>query len=218
MTLNPYLQTGPDLAGLILIVGLLCALIYGVSLARQKPSFWRSICKTVPLTCLTLAAWLYGLPVLLIAALGASALGDMALSHDGEKPFLAGLGYFLIAHVFYILLFWQYFEPVEVHSLTLMAVFFLAIYSAIFAKVLWPHLGNMRLPVSVYICAIFAMGLAAVLLPERFLLVRLGAVAFILSDSILAIEIFIQKRPALTTQMVWLSYSVGQGLIFYGFL
>src|SRR5690606_35215113 len=40
-------------------------------------------------------------PWLLAAALGLSALGDALLTRDGQKPVLAGLASFLVAHIVY---------------------------------------------------------------------------------------------------------------------
>ena len=44
-------------------------------------------------------------PLLLVAALALSAVGDAFLSRDGDKAFLGGLASFLAAHLVYIALF-----------------------------------------------------------------------------------------------------------------
>lgn len=60
-------------------------------LAARPPGLWRSVAKTGAVLLLALGGWTSGAPILLIAALGLCALGDLLLSRDGEGAFLAGV-------------------------------------------------------------------------------------------------------------------------------
>jgi len=91
------------------------------------------------------------------------------------------------------------------------------IYGGLMMRVLWPHLGKMRLPVLMYMLAILMMGWAAAgrrLLTEQegSLLAFLGAILFIASDSALALDKF--RRRFRSAQLLILStYFTAQWLI-----
>ena len=63
----------------------------------------RSIRKSLPVALFAMAAVAEGAPVLLIAALALSAVGDFALSRPGSKAFLIGMIAFAAAHLAYII-------------------------------------------------------------------------------------------------------------------
>lgn len=89
---------------LLLVAALLAAAAY-LPLARQTPSPLRTLVKTVPLVLFAVVGWLADAPLLLVAGLIHSAIGDAALAQDGDAAFMAGLGAFLLAHVAYAWLF-----------------------------------------------------------------------------------------------------------------
>ena len=69
-------------------------LIYLLFMTRSEPTVLRSVVKTGSIALLAVVA----MPVPLLAlALGLSALGDLALSRNGERAFLAGIGAFASA-------------------------------------------------------------------------------------------------------------------------
>ena len=84
-----------------------------------------------------------------------------------------------------------------------------------------PRTGGLRWPVRIYVLLIALMGISALLLPvhpgQGWL--RLGAVLFILSDLMLALQLFVvrdagwQRRLALA---LWPAYWLGQALIAWG--
>lgn len=202
----------PDLAELAVWAAGTIGILYGLTHALRDPSFSRSLYKTAPISLLTLGAIAAHAPALLIAGLGLSALGDLALSRNGERFFLIGLGSFLLAHIAYIALFYALGNggwPVLISAL-------LGLYSLGFAIFLWPHLGDMKAPVTAYILAIFVMGATTLRLwPDRSL-IPLGAAFFVLSDSVLATELFVDKRPQKTGRIIWFSYLAAQILIYLG--
>lgn len=134
----------------------------------------------------------------MIGALFFSWLGDIFLMFDGQKPFffLLGLSSFLIAHIFYILLFAQirYKENIRNNYLLLLPV---AIYYGLLMWLLSPYLGDFILPVRIYgavICIMLLLALHVVFMKKNpaTLYIITGALFFVISDSLLAINKFYQ--------------------------
>ena len=93
-------------ANATLVFSLVAAVIYAFTL-NMPPSLARSAAKTLAVAMLAVLALMQGGPLLLVAALALSAVGDAFLSRDGEKAFLGGLASFLLAHILYVPLFLQ---------------------------------------------------------------------------------------------------------------
>jgi uncharacterized membrane protein YhhN len=148
----------------------------------------------------------------IIAGLLFSLVGDILLMLPQDR-FIPGLVSFLAAHVFYIVAFTRESE----RALSFYTLIPFLIYGSLMLRVLWPHLGKMRLPVVMYMLAILMMGWAAAgrrLLTEQpgSLLAFLGAILFIASDSALALDKF--RRPFRSAQLFILStYFTAQWLI-----
>lgn len=202
---------------LLLIAALACAAVYGAFLTRAAPSMRRSAIKTAPLALGAVAAALAGAPALLIAGLGLSALGDLALSRDGEKAFLVGLGAFLAAHLAYVGLFAVSAE-VGISGWRLAVCAALVAYSAGFYWRLQPRLGAMAAPVALYVAVIAVMGMSALFLDRPA--VWIGALLFIASDSVLSLELFAwTDRPRVWAgRFIWVSYVAAQAAIGLGMM
>ncbi len=130
---------------------------------------------------------------LILAGLVLSLAGDVFLLVP-EKWFQAGLVSFLAAQVLYILAFRP--EPGGGLSAPVLLPFLL--YALLFFRMLAPGLGRLKLPVLVYTAAITAMAwLAACRYVYRGgtkpLLAFIGAVLFLISDSVLAYDRFAKK-------------------------
>jgi uncharacterized membrane protein YhhN len=132
---------------------------------------------------------------LLIGALVFSTFGDIFLLFKQEMFFILGLGSFLTAHVLYILIFSRLitkFPPLAFH---LMALVVFGVYLGFFLSYLWPNLKEMKIPVVVYALTIstmmwMAVGNWYVTRQKSNLIIVLGAFLFVISDSILAIDLF----------------------------
>lgn len=193
-------------------------------------SLRKSVTKTTSTALLALAAGLAGGPVLLVLALALGALGDLLLSRDGERAFLAGLVAFAAAHILYVALFVTD-GGADVAMLQqgwrLPAALGLLAFGGAMGRLLWPAAGALRWPVLVYVGIILALGLAALALPDgpasaaRTGLVLAGAGAFVVSDAILASEVFLipQTHPLrrVTPFAVWASYWGAQALFLAAF-
>ena len=153
----------------------------------------------------------------LLLALGASCVGDVLLMLRGQ--FVAGLIAFLCAHLAYIALF-RGDAPTLAHRRAVMGTLAagLTMYGVLVAGGLPVEL---RLPVAVYVLVISlmaaqAIGRAAAMQGEANKRaawgVALGALLFMLSDSLLAINRFVTPLP-LAELWVLVSYYAAQFLI-----
>jgi len=207
------------MSNLPLIFGLVMAVIY-LPFSAQGVSWHRTVIKTLPLLSFVHVAFWGGGGVFLVSGLFLSALGDFALSREERGAFLYGLSAFALAHLAYILHFtelsdvpiWEAFVQAPVAAIGLVAL--------MASSEVWlvPFTDTMRLPVRLYVLVIGAMGLAALSLP--FGLAVLGAALFILSDLILALQLFrmphTHPHHKLAGYAIWFLYIAGQGLLLLG--
>lgn len=143
-------------------------------------------------------------------AIALSWLGDVTLGSVGEFSFLIGLGFFLLAHVAYIVLFLRRMKTSPMRG---WALAYLVWWIALVA-ILWPHLGDLLLPVVVYGLVLGAMG-AIALSCNRW--IAIGGVLFAVSDSLLGINRFHPDFEwPLVHVAIMLTYVAAQGLIAFG--
>lgn len=122
-----------------------------------------------------------------------SFLGDFFLLRDKEEIFfLLGLGSFLICHVFYIIGFSEggFFKNFNFVKALPFMIYGIGLYVFLF-----PYLGKFVPTVLVYALVISVMGIAAIIRKANrnsYLLILLGAIFFIFSDSIIAFDKFYQ--------------------------
>jgi uncharacterized membrane protein YhhN len=149
----------------------------------------------------------------LYIALFFSLLGDVFLMFSGELYFMLGLGAFLLAHVFYILLFKSQFKFNLVRVFLFVGAtlsYFMFIKSGIDP--------NLLLPVSVYCLVITVMGIFAggrKTNNSSYKLVLIGSILFIISDSLIAYNKFYASLPA-SSFWVMSTYGLAQFLIVLG--
>ena len=198
-----------------IIVLAVIALVYLISLSYEpyKGSF---IIKSLPvggLAVLVLLSHPELAGVLVGAGLLFSAGGDIALALDRQRYFVQGLALFLVAHLFYIAALATSVQNLERWSLALLVL----VYALLMGLWLYPSLGKLRGPVMVYMVVIAAMGAAAALRTPFSLTLFFGAVFFILSDSLIAIDKF--RRPIPYAQYaIMTTYYLGQFLIASNYL
>lgn len=206
-----------------LALSIVAAVLYAFT-QDGMPSWRRTVVKTAPVLLLAILSLVEGGPWLLTAGLVASAAGDAALSRDGERPFLAGLAAFLLAHILYVVLFlnlWGNADIFAAEPWRALAVIVLIVFCVSMLRRLMPTLQRtMLLPVLAYVAAITAMGIAAFGVPGG--LVSAGAALFIASDAILAVRKFLlaEDSPHRTWSglAVWILYYAAQLLIALAFL
>jgi len=212
---------GFDLADkLLLLVSITCSAAYFVA-QRWQPYPGNFILKGLCVTPLALMAFhslRAGDGLVLGTALLFSGVGDVLLDLDPQRLFVMGLVSFLVAHLFYVLLYVRNRpRPLRVSSRQWLLILSVLIYSAVLARWLWPDLGGLAWPVAAYVCVLTAMVVMAVLVRPGQPWVTLGALLFLLSDSLIAVNKF--KLPvAYRDYLVWSTYYLGQCGIALGFL
>ena len=212
------------MAAALLLLSPIAALVYGTRFFAAPGGWTKAVVKTAAVGSLAVHAHLAGAPCLLVGALVLSSAGDFFLAFDGEKPFLAGLASFLLAHVAYVVMFREVGPPLAVFAAEPWrlagAVAIVALCLAMLVW-LWGHLGDMRIAVVAYTATIAAMVGSALALDGRPTAI-LGAFAFATSDSCLAAITFRLKEGKLATLWlplaVWWLYWGAQVAILAGFV
>lgn len=162
------------------------------------------------------------LPRLLVAgALVCSWAGDVALLYPNLRhSFLVGLGSFLIAQILYLIAMNKAaFSPLKPTFKKLWPVL---LYGMLLAGILLPNTGQLMIPTTIYALSILLMLSAALLRKEKttdesYKLVATGAILFVVSDSILAMDRF-GYAFEWGSFLVMATYIVAQFLIAKGIL
>lgn len=156
-----------------------------------------------------------------LLALLCSWAGDVLLQLEGL--FIPGLVAFLLAHLCYIYYFCKLprFVQGTIWQEPLVGLPVL-VYVVLFLWLLYPFLDAMKLPVTVYAVTIGIMMLAAINTRQRLdgaitTLFFNGALQFVLSDSLLAVNLFAFHHVLLSV-FVMLTYSSAQYLLVKGAL
>lgn len=161
---------------------------------------------------------------LFLAALFFCWLGDVLLMFPGELYFMAGLGAFLTGHMLYILCYRKF--RMEGSGLNgpqrVRYALPIVLAGTGLVTILFPHLGSLQIPVMVYALVITVMALQALFRYGHtgklsFVLVFCGAISFMISDSLLAINKFMHPLP-LSGLAIMLTYILAQYLIVEGVL
>lgn len=154
-------------------------------------------------------------------ALVFSLLGDILLMFVDQSPhfFTAGLVSFLTAHVLYILVFLKARNRAKKPWLFLTI---LIVYGCSLFYVLKDHLGVMLLPVFFYMLVILTMATSAFLRKGSvrvlsYNLVLSGAILFLISDSLLAVNKFYEPL-AYSNISIMFTYASAQIFIVFGLL
>lgn len=159
--------------------------------------------------------------ILVLVSLVFSWAGDVFLMFDGF--FIAGLIAFLVAHMLYILVYLKTganFEFTRKWPLTLLVAYGIALLSFLFG-----YLGDLLIPVLVYALVLLGMGIFAFqrkgqTSSKSYLYLTIGAVLFVASDSILAINQFAVQVPFasffIMTTYIGAQFLIVRGLLYHG--
>jgi len=195
-------------------ISLVFALLFLATL-HLTPYPFAYLVKTVPILSLAVLAFrniAATKGVLIGIGLLFSGCGDILLEIDGTGLFVYGLGSFLVAHLFYIAAFIR--QPAFKRS-QLPILIGIGVYGIAMGGLLFPRLGDMLIPVAAYLCIILAMGIAATVGSTNHKLVFTGAVLFILSDSLIAVNRFLAPVP-LSGYLIMTTYYLAQVFITWG--
>ncbi|WP_178984240.1 lysoplasmalogenase [Winogradskyella helgolandensis] len=156
-----------------------------------------------------------------LLALFFSVLGDILLMFVEQSLhfFTLGLVAFLTAHIMYILVFLKH-RNLQKSPIGFIAL--LLVYAASLFYFLNGNLGDMLIPVIIYMLVILGMATSAYLRKDKvnilsYGLVFLGALFFLISDSILALNKFYEPL-AYSNISIMVTYALAQYLIVIGIL
>ncbi len=192
------------------------------------------ICKPSIMITLGLYYWITQrsrnetLSVPLTVAIIFSCIGDvlLMLQHLNSDFFMFGLVAFLIAHVFYIFTYMQHQGLESADGLQGLRKIRFALPIVLsgtgLITILYNHLGDLKIPVIVYAGVLTYMVLVALFRfgktnTASFAMVFGGAILFMISDSLIAINKFLESLPQ-AGFWIMTTYIVGQFLIVRGLI
>lgn len=158
--------------------------------------------------------------VITLLALMFSLIGDVLLMFVNKSAnfFMSGLVAFLIAHIMYISVFYKSRNKTA-NKLPIIVI--LLIYASGLFYFLIDGLGEMLIPVLLYLLVILTMATTAFIRKRSnknsYKLVFIGAVFFMISDSLLALNKFYEPLPFSNISII-LTYALAQYLIVLGIL
>jgi len=143
-----------------------------------------------------------------------------------EKWFIYGMVGFLIGHIFYIIAFLLSIGENIINFPLWGLILILPVI--IILLLTYPkyknHMGDLKIPVYVYMATILFMHFSSILrlatfeiLSPCFILVYIGSLLFIISDSLIAIDTF-KTDKEISHLYIMITYILGQFLIVQGIL
>lgn len=214
MTLITQAWPNDRVSRLILTASGLFALIYlfdDFGLSSPFPA--NVVIKAAGVALLAAYAFRAGHLVLAVG-LALGALGDVFLALDASVLPL-GIAAFGLGHLVYIWLFarWR-MEAGPRGGLSRIAALAVALAGLAMMNWLQPHFGELQIAASVYNGIILVMAVLAIL-GRSPLLAMIGALLFVVSDSVLAIRLFAGELDW-AGPVVWICYYLGQAAITLG--
>ncbi|WP_242203619.1 lysoplasmalogenase [Aestuariivivens insulae] len=152
-------------------------------------------------------------------ALAFSVIGDVLLMFVNINPnfFIGGLISFLLGHLMYVNVFYSKRNP---HIKPIGFLTILLLYAIGLFYILKDSLGDLLVPVIIYMFVILLMATMAYLRKNRanktsFIFVFIGALCFIISDSLLALNKFYKPLPFANISIM-VTYAIAQLCIVLG--
>jgi len=155
------------------------------------------------LYALSQRAWLAGLALLLCAT------GDVLL----EIVFVAGMAAFALGHIVYIFCFLEWGRVLGANKRDYPAAGIVIIASLLLMGWFFPGLGELMIPALIYQLIITTM-VATALVVKAPMMARLGAVLFMISDTLIAVGKF--TNVDVPPGSVWITYAGAQIMIAWG--
>ena len=212
---------------------ILFAFIFVLHLSGIAMEYSMLVSITKPMIAGSLLLYVYNVTHLsnafqkrIFAGLIFSLIGDILLMMVDKNPnfFIAGLVAFLLAQLSYITAFYLDFKKKITHNVVLLsvAVLVFGIFCISLFNYLSPGLGDLKIPVLCYaiiisIMAIFAMNRYGMVSRVSFIMIFLGAIFFLVSDTALAIDKF-AKSYAYSGIIIMSTYMLAQYYITRGAL
>lgn len=219
----------PNDATLLFLAAAFCAVSYLAICARPGVSWGKSVVKTLSVALLAAVAFKLSDMLLLAVGLTACAVGDFFLSRsaskeDSTEELFSGIGAFAFGHLSFAALFFLQpgadFARIS-DGWPLVAA--LVLLGLVMLYLLFKTAGAVRWAAIFYVPVIMLMGIMAMALPPiaGMALILPAALLFILSDFVLAQEMFVLPRAhklrRISPYVVWTTYWVSLALLLVGF-
>lgn len=202
---------------ILLSASIISAIIFVALLPGVHPYPLSFVLKIVPLTSLSVLVFrkFSGTKrVLLLLALLFCMAGDILLDLDRSGNFKAALAVFLTGHVFYIIVFQRERKIQKKLFPWLIAII---LYTLTTGFILRGIDRAFLIPVMAYLVVISIMTLSAFMMKKHSWFLALGALIFMFSDTIIAVNKFLYSIPNSTVFNIGL-YFTAQILIIYGLM
>lgn len=162
--------------------------------------------------------------ILPIVALFGSFAGDLLLAFDGAQYFLWGMLGFMVTHICNSIYFYSMHSlQVTKSKIALLALLFLSIICSIVIFIIKDNAGSFFIPIIIYMILIAVMAILASNLADSPIYKQTsiqyfipGAILFIMSDGLLAINKFNLQDPSLDI-FVMLTYGLAQLFLVMGY-
>ncbi|WP_454782098.1 lysoplasmalogenase [Legionella sp. WA2022007384] len=151
--------------------------------------------------------------ILLLCALGFSLIGDIFLTLPMKIALHLGILAFMGAHCMYISIFLKNMRFQRKNLLFFLPVLVFVLISFYF---LFPYLGEMKIPVAIYLCLLTLMVFCSFQVKQHSLLIRTGASLFLLSDFVLSLNLFVLTDNKLMPILIMFLYFAAQFLLVIG--
>lgn len=151
--------------------------------------------------------------ILLLVALGFSALGDILLTFSATTMVLAGILAFMVTQCIYSFIF---LKNGKIQKKRVM--FFLPIMVLVMALFyyIWPSLGEMRTPAIGYVFLLTFMVFCSFQVKQHALLLCSGAIIFVISDFLVSLDLFLMPNNILIKLCIMFLYYLAQFLLVMG--
>ena len=140
--------------------------------------------------------------------------GDIFLDLSRTEFFIQALAAFLFGQIFYIIAFAQQFYYRKKRLYLALSPL---LYALVITIILFPRLGTFLIPVLVYIVVITLMGIFSAFINSKKTGIFIGAMIFIISDSLIAINKFVVPFKYSTAIIISLyfiaQYMIGTGVL-----
>lgn len=166
-----------------------------------------TLIKPIPIVCLISAVYQTGLirwaKILILSALFLSLLGDVVLTIPMQLGLELGIAYFFLAHCCFIVLFLKHYQFQRTNLWAFMPVLLFAIA---YCYVLCPRLGPLLVPVLMYFVVILTMVYTAFQVKKERLSIIIGALFFMISDTVLSANLFLYQHLNLSLMVMFTYY------------
>ncbi len=190
-----------------------------LALIPFRPYLLDPVIKIIPILILFFAAYsqLSGkLRMITLLGIIFCGMGDVFLTLSFSDNFVMGLGAFLTGHLFYVACFYGFANKQHL----VQKVFLITLISGVttsMAVLVLPLAGELVIPVAVYICVIASMGIFATISWRKSFTHVIGALFFIVSDSMIAWNMFLEPIPY-SRHLIMFTYYTAQLFIISGIL